>query len=196
MQFVSTTLTSGCVTTRYQPHRQFSQLDRSLGSQSPKGGEWSLSTWSQGPPCPETINTQLRWCQVKSHTMRHGQKWNYLDAGALACAHTRHTYRCTHTPAMETFVHTFLAQQPVNTSPAQRSGLWLEPSLPRLHPQVEADPRPALAAALVSLTSTAVGSPVAACQVWLGQSRCSQASSWSELSKKSTPTGGPPEMYV
>lgn len=85
------------------------------------------------------------------------------------------------------FVHTFLAQQSMDTSPAQRSGLWLEPSLPHLHPQVEADPRPALAAALASLNSTAAGSPVAACQAWLGWGRCSQASSWSELSKKSTP---------
>lgn len=97
------------------------------------------------------------------------------------------------------FAHTFLAQQPMDTSPAQRSGLWLEPSLPHLHPQVEADPRPALAAALTSLNSTAgsPGSPVAACQAWLGRGRCSQASSWSELSKKSTPHWwSSKEMYV
>lgn len=91
------------------------------------------------------------------------------NASRSEVALPRHVLLRVHTPDTPTgactlllwkplFVHTFLAQQPVNTSPAQRLGLWLEPSLPHLHPQVEADPRPALAAALASLNSTAAGS--------------------------------------
>lgn len=129
--------------------------------------------------------------QVVPGKVTHNASWSEvaLPRRVLLHVHTPDTPTDARTLLLwkPLFVYTFLAQQPVNTSPAQRSGFWLEPSLPSLHPQVEADPRPALAAALVSLTSTATGSPVAPCQVWLGQGRCSQASSWSELSKKSTP---------
>lgn len=175
------------VTTRYQLQAVLQARQESGQSVIKRGGDGHLAPGHKALPHAPKQNTPLRCCQVKLHTVCHGQKWHrrgftLLPRHVLLCVHThRHTYRCMHTLTVETLVRTHIPctathEHFVSTEVRALDGVKPAPSAA---PGSEAGSRPALAAAasgtLTSLNSTAAGSPMGACQICLGRDRFSQA---------------------